>query len=376
MNWARSIISTLILYSICNISYGQLKKLESQLDRVDSMLVTKKNESAVLPGPVYNPSLGAGIAILPISVYHLKGQSADTKPSSTQGILFASLNRSYAIGVKQSIFLNSNKYWLEGTLNYASLRLEYYGIGQHLSINEPAWVRMYGITTDLSLQTKINGKLYGGITFNFKSLELNGEEESTNNWLEADGFSTKRENIVMSGLKLSYDSRNHLFTPTSGLLSSMFYSNSNNLIGSELNYVLFGFTCSNYININKSNPNTLAWQLYFRGSSGEVPLYDYSTPGKSKVLRGYISGKHLDKSILTIQSEYRFNIYKNWGAVVFAGAGKVFPDIAEFDKKSWLPSIGTGIRYRLLKTQNVNARLDLAFGKSDFNVYFGISEVF
>lgn len=356
--------------------YCQLKKLETQLEKVDSILVTKKNESAVLPGPIYNPSLGAGIAILPITVYQLKGQPEDTKPSSTQGLLLLSINKSFAVGIKQSVFLNSNKYWLEGAINYASFRLQYYGIGQNLSQKDPAWVRTYGLTLDLSLQAKLIQKLYGGVTFNIKSLKLNGEEKSTNDWLEADGFATHRENIVMSGIKLSYDSRNHLFTPTSGVLSSMFYSNSNSFIGSDLNYILFGFTCSNYIHFNKSKSNTLAWQLYFRGSSGDVPLYDYSTPGKSKVLRGYISGKHLDQSILTFQSEYRFKVYNNWGAVVFAGAGKVFPEISEFTVKSWLPSIGTGLRYRILKTQNVNARLDLAFGKNDFNVYFGISEVF
>lgn len=364
-----------ILFFSSISSYSQLKTIERQLDRVDSILVKNKNESAILPGPIYNPSFGPGIAILPIHVYHLKSQSEDTKPSSTQGIILLSHNKSVALGVKQTIFLKSNKYWLEGMVNYASIRLQYYGIGYTPKEQTPGWVRVVGSTIDLSLQRRLKNKLYGGVTFNFKLLELNGEEEATNDWLIEDGFSTDRQNILLTGLKFSYDHRNHLFTPSSGVLGSMFISHSSAEIGSDLNYTLFGFTCSNYVSVTK-NKNVLASQIYYRGSSGEVPLFDYSTPGRSKVLRGYISGKYLDQSILTFQSEYRFKVKNNWGAVVFVGAGKVFPEIKQFDNTSWLPSVGSGVRYRILKTQNVNARLDLAFGKNDFNVYFGISEVF
>lgn len=365
----------IIVLSLTLSSKAQIKTIEAQFDKIDSLVAKSSNEGAVLPGPTYNPSLGVGIAIMPITVYNIKGQSAETRPSSTQGLAYASITKSYALGLKQTVFLNSNKFWLEGIFNYSSYRLEYHGIGQFGHLPDPEWVRTLALVFDVSGQMRVLTDFYVGLSFNIKSVEIKGETDKGNAWLEHDGFSTEREFIVMPGMKFSYDGRDHQFTPHSGILSTFFFNHANKRYGSTLDYSLFGFVFSNYHTV-KDDKGVFAWQYYFRGSAGDVPLYDYSSPGKSKVLRGYISGKHLDKSIMTIQAEYRLPLHNRWGAAVFTGVGKVFPEIKGISTSDLLPSVGGGIRYLLLKSQKVNARLDIAFGRNDFNIYFGLSEAF
>jgi hypothetical protein len=43
---------------------------------------------------------------------------------------------------------------------------------------------------------------------------------------------------------------------------------------------------------------------------------------------------------------------------------------------SLLPSVGTGIRYLMIKDEGINAGVDVAFGKGDVGLYFRITEAF
>jgi len=68
------------------------------------------------------------------------------------------------------------------------------------------------------------------------------------------------------------------------------------------------------------------------------------------------------------------------GAVAFAGTGSVWGNEdngEEFFERTWLPSIGAGIRYMVSKEKRINLRLDFATGvDGNQGVYFGIMEAF
>lgn len=96
--------------------------------------------------------------------------------------------------------------------------------------------------------------------------------------------------------------------------------------------------------------------------------------GGSNRLRGYYEGRFRDKNYLALQAEIRQRIYGRNGAVVWIGAGNVFPGFSAFSFNQTLISYGIGYRWEFKK--RVNIRLDYGRGKDQSGFYFGINEVF
>jgi len=93
-------------------------------------------------------------------------------------------------------------------------------------------------------------------------------------------------------------------------------------------------------------------------------------------MRGYYKGRFRDKDILAVQAEYRVMVTKRIGVVGFAGLADVFPDFSEFNLKTIEYSVGTGIRYMVNKREGTTLRMDMAWGKANFGLYFTAQEAF
>jgi outer membrane translocation and assembly module TamA len=76
------------------------------------------------------------------------------------------------------------------------------------------------------------------------------------------------------------------------------------------------------------------------------------------------------------QVEYRWNFWKRWRMVAFAGVGEVAPKLDELNTKDLLPSAGAGLRFMVSEKNRVNISMDYARGKEGDTVYFYIGESF
>lgn len=111
---------------------------------------------------------------------------------------------------------------------------------------------------------------------------------------------------------------------------------------------------------------------------GDVPFSQYAQYGgkSGKDLRGYISGQYSDRNMFDAQVEFRWTFWRRLGAAFFFGTGRVFPDYKEFLQGPWLPAGGVGLRYQVMRAKRIQARLDFAYGREGFQMYFGIMESF
>ena len=94
--------------------------------------------------------------------------------------------------------------------------------------------------------------------------------------------------------------------------------------------------------------------------------------------RGYIQGRYAGKSLVYLETEYRYGLTENGllGAVTFANAESVsdWPS-NKFDKI--IPGGGIGIRIKLNKNSNVNFATDYAVGiNHSKGFFFNMGEVF
>jgi hypothetical protein len=80
--------------------------------------------------------------------------------------------------------------------------------------------------------------------------------------------------------------------------------------------------------------------------------------------------------MLVSQAEYRLEVWRRFGIVLFGGAGEIAPRLGDFNGENVLPGGGIGARYRFTKEEHVNIRFDYAWGKSSHQAYFFIGEAF
>jgi hemolysin activation/secretion protein len=149
--------------------------------------------------------------------------------------------------------------------------------------------------------------------------------------------------------------------------------------GSTFNFTSIISDTRLYRSIGKHN--VFASQLLGQFNSGDVPFNQLALMGGESIMRGYYYGRYRDRNQIAAQVEYRFlpipfNFTDRIGAAVFAGAGKVFPDMRNFNLDNVVVSGGAGLRFLLFPKKDIYTRLDVAFTAEGTGFYLFIGEAF
>jgi hemolysin activation/secretion protein len=110
-------------------------------------------------------------------------------------------------------------------------------------------------------------------------------------------------------------------------------------------------------------------------AAGDVPFEGQTVVGGNDI-RGYSQGKYRNDQVYTLQTEYRWNFYRRWGMVAFAGVASAVKKFADIPSSEILPGLGAGLRFRMLPAEKINIGVDLGFGKDDYSITFRIGEAF
>lgn len=174
------------------------------------------------------------------------------------------------------------------------------------------------------------------------------------------------------GIDALNDTRNNIYNSSKGSqisLSAMFFTKG---LGNELPYSRITAFANYYHSI--APKHILATRFFAKAALGDSIPFEGETVVGSKDLRGYSAGKYRDEQVYALQAEDRWNFYKKWGAVFFAGIAVT--NSPKNGLSSLLPAIGAGIRYKAIPARNINIGVDIAAGKDDWGLYFRINEVF
>ena len=108
-------------------------------------------------------------------------------------------------------------------------------------------------------------------------------------------------------------------------------------------------------------------------ADGDVPFEAQTVVGGDDI-RGYSQGKYRNNQVYTLQGEYRWNFYKRWGMVAFAGVASAVAKFSDIAMKDLLPGVGAGIRFKMLPNERINIGIDAGVGKGDYSITFRIGE--
>lgn len=285
------------------------------------------------------------------------------------------LNQQFLASPDYTIFTKDEKYIHRGEIAYIKFPRLYYGIGNNTPISNEEIFDYSTASIEHLIYRNVFSKMYVGLGFKVAT--------NFDITLEQDGILATERPIGIEANKsvgldvgLLFDNRDNVLSTRSGILAEFRQRFYKTWLGSDYNYAVGELDFRYYHNVFDNPRSIFAWQVYGYASNGQTPFTELAPLGGDMIMRGYYEGRYRDNHMLATQVEYRFPIWRELGAVAFAGVGDVANRFQDFNFPDIKYSLGAGLRYLLLPEENLNIRLDFAIGKDTQNFYINISEAF
>jgi outer membrane protein assembly factor BamA len=168
---------------------------------------------------------------------------------------------------------------------------------------------------------------------------------------------------------LTFDSRDNIFTPTSGTYVDASAALFGKALGGDTDFERVQVTAIEYVH--------LLPRLYlglrgdYMACYGDAPFY--LAPFVD--MRGVSAMRYQGDDVLQIEAELRWQFWKRFSLLGFGGYGEARADIersdlAEVVRFKDVEMGGFGFRYELARKYGIHAGVDVAFGPDDVAIYF------
>ncbi len=259
-------------------------------------------------------------------------------------------NKQIIIDFLPQIYFGEGNYYLDMNYKWKVFPNSFWGIGISTpEINKEAY-SMTSHILRISFLKRLPPSLNFGVEYIFENHEITEVEESG---LLDEGDIEGSDRAIISGLGVVFnlDSRDNIGSPISGHFLKMSTQFSSELFGATSAFNKFIGDLRTYQRLTKKS--ILALQIYFEGSYGNPPFQGIASYGGSTRAREYFQGRFIDKHMYVIQAEYRYRFRDRWALNGFGLFGEVADQTSHFFNFSNLkPSVGGGIRFKLLKDQD------------------------
>ncbi|HIG44812.1 MAG: BamA/TamA family outer membrane protein [bacterium] len=321
----------------------------------------------VVPVPVSNPTFGSGLVVAGAYYYPQSEEQKKAQPPSFTGVGGGYTdNESYAIGVMQQNYWDEDRWRFTAAGGYGDFKLELVDPDPSQEGNLAYWlISGYFAQVTLSRRVMESSWYLGGLV---RYLDISQDLD-----LNLDLPDYNVESQIQSpslGLTIEYDTRDNTTNAYNGLRfdSKILISGQSGRNVSK--YEQYYLRLRGYHQL--VSPLVVAWDVNGCTKSGEMPLWDTCRLD----LRGFPVTRYLSKKSLSAQVEARWNVYKRWGLVAFAGGGIIGNDTTEKFDDDVIPSYGVGLRFMVMKSQRINIRLDYARSDDNDAWYLGVTEYF
>jgi outer membrane protein assembly factor BamA len=338
-----------------------------------SAVTSKKKKPTIAAIPIINYNRTQGIILGALVSKYYKLIKKDTiSPSSTTGIFgMYTGQKSYAVFGFSRFYFAKDRWRIVAAVGAMDINFQFY-----LEDPTASTGNFYDYSTKASLlvlqvQRNIFKRIYVGPTASFiKSTTAFGFPDMSGH----DSVSKSTLNNI--GYIITNDTRDHVQYPTRGMFLNFKNQFYRSWAGSDFEFERYLLTYNQFFKLTKKNDKqVLAVRASLNIAAGDVPFEGQSVVGGDDI-RGYSQGKYRDDQVYTLQAEYRWNFYKRWGLVAFAGLASAVANLSEIADNDILPGVGAGVRFKMLPTEKINIGVDGAMGKGDYSITFRIGEAF
>jgi len=372
----RALLSALLVF-VCALAPGRASAQAVQSGGAKKD--TKNSKDAfkarliAIPFIYYSPETKLAFGGGGILNFRAGRNKEQTRASTIWAFGTLNLAKQFQVVVKPEIYFERNRFFLSGNLRYERTPQNFFGIGNDMPSTAEESYTPRIVNFQVGVKKKFLGHLFAGVQYDFEQMTM--EKVEPGGMLEDGEIPGSRGGLFSGfGVSLDWDTRDAVLYPRKGVFFQITADTYGAMTGSDFAFTSLKLDCREYFLV--APDQVLALQAYVRSTAGEVPFHKLAFLGGESLMRGYYKGRFRDKDILAVQAEYRVMVTKRIGVVGFAGLADVFPAFAEFKLKTIKYSLGTGFRYTVNKREGTTLRLDMAWGKRCFGLYFTAQEAF
>ena len=358
------------------------KSFEEDPSKIEKNAPENKEKGDKKPGfiafPVvfYSSDTSAGFgASAVIHKEHYKDETVSKSNSLALVFFYTLRNQMLSANVGNLYWDRANWHW-KSKLVFKKYPTDFYGIGNDTPKKNHEVFEPFVFQFENSVSRRVWKSFYAGISLSQGYHKL---IKSKKNGLAGQYFENHQKNGFISGIgiKLSYDSTDDSFFPTTGSYAEAVYQYHPFWLGSEYSFSRVFIDGRTFVKIPIPKfESVLGFQLNFEGINGNAPLSFLPTIGSKDIMRGYIGDRFRDNYMIAAQTEWRFPIYWRFGGTLFFGAGKVQHNFTDFVFQDLKYGGGFGIRVQLAKKKKINLRFDMGFTPEGYKFYFNLLEAF
>jgi hypothetical protein len=317
--------------------------------------------------PITEPAVGYGAAAALAFISSPLGEAADghNRPNITMVGVLGTANGTYGA------LVGDVRYWLDDRLQtvagliYTSVNLDFHGIGRDDVLSDnPLRYNLRPAGGSMQGKYRIgNSDVWGGLSYAFARTEVSFVAPAGTPGLPA---FPRESNVGGVTPSLTYDTRDNIFTPTRGAYIELSAGVFSQALGADNEFQRASLLGMYYI------PLCSGLYLGVRGiasaSFGNEPFY--LRPFIS--LRGVPIMRYQGEEVAQIEGELRWQFWKRFSLVGFAGGGAAWNNLERFQNTQKLITGGAGFRYEIARKYGIHMGLDVARGPDNTAIYIQV----
>jgi hypothetical protein len=323
-----------------------------------------------LPFVFYQPetSWGGGAGLL-----HTYRLDPEARLSTSRLFLLYTRRHQYSGLLEAEVTTPGNRYVIVGELGGSHFPDLFYGIGNNTQIEDEEAYTLDQAQIAVELRRSFGENVQVGFSPVYRSTRIRDVEPDG---ALADGQFPGRDGggVMAAGVVAVFDSRDDLLAPFTGVYAAARSRAYLRILGGKHRFTRHEVDARRYLTVRGGQ--VLALQALVTLQTGTPPFFELATLGGDEVLRGSYEGRYRARNRVVAQAEYRFPLWRRFGAVVFGGVGQVADRLSEVRPGELHVSGGTGLRFRLSSAERVNLRVDFGLANGESGVYFGLGEAF
>lgn len=324
-----------------------------------------------VPIPVSNPTVGSGLT-LGLLYLHPKKEDALQAKAATSGIgAMYTDSESWFTGAFHDDNWFDDRLRLTALIGAGEFNIHFYGTNAG-SIFQKYPVKYSIKPTAYMWQVLVEPFEETGWYLGVKHLVTTGDVLfKTSNW--ADFLPDIEKRVTTSGLSavINYDSRNDSYYPTNGSYFASALSFDDPDWGSDFRFEKLTSFYNHYFPVTTNGVIAVKADLGLV-VNGKAPFYMLP----SLNMRGFATGRYCDDAVVSGHLEWRHKIFPRWGYVLSYEAGLTHDKLNGISNGTYAYSVGGGIRWQVLKAENLHLGVDYGMNEDDYAVCIQVGERF
>jgi len=260
------------------------------------------------------------------------------------------------------------RHWMDDRLQtligavHASVNLDFYGIGRDNVLKDhPVSYTLKPLAGVVRAKYRLGGSnVWAGLGYALASTQVTFDAPAT-----LPGLPNIQRESRVGGLtpSLTYDSRDNMFTPLGGTFVEATAGFFSPAFGGDDDFQRYSLIGIQYFPLHAGVTMGVRGDATF--SFGDVPFY----MRPFVALRGAPVMRYQGDEVAQVEAELRWQCWKRFSVVGFAGYGAAWNDFEHLDSKLTVVTGGTGFRYEIARRYGLHMGVDIAFSPGVTAVY-------